>query len=87
MSRIKGSTYTGEADTAVAALRSISLLLSVLEGKTATGGLHHTSGVRGGLVGVSPAVGKTLHLQRRKRTCQLWIDLDDYSIGKVPSQR
>ncbi len=55
-------TYTGEGDTAVAALGAVSLLLGVLEGEAATRGLHNTGGVGGGLVRVPAAVGKALHL-------------------------
>ena len=57
-----GMTYTGEGDTAVAALGAVSLLLGVLEGEAATRGLHNTGGVGGGLVRVPAAVGKALHL-------------------------
>lgn len=58
-----GMTYTGEGDTAVAALGAVGLLLGVLEGEAATRGLHNTGGVGGGLVRVPAAVGKALHLQ------------------------
>ena len=52
--------YTGESDTTVTALGGGGELFQVVVDKLATGGLHHTSAVGGGVVRRALAEGDTL---------------------------